>query len=206
MLNASVSGLNVAVTFADRDGKCIFQPASFPAYYPFAFVNAAFGCGKKGVSTLAQNSSLIFGRLTPSRLAQNDTTAAVVIYCRPKVTVMSVNATLDSKTMALLSVDNVRQLSSDQQQLYDPTNFTTNFLTNDAWNGFSINPAIYSNVPPLLIDWLNQWINLTISVYVGGQWLNQSTMLSNGVVTDVPQACTSSSPSYVLTPCSFMFY
>jgi hypothetical protein len=152
VLNASVSGLNITVTFADRDGKCIFQPAPFPAYYPFAFIKSAFGCGKKGISTLAQNSSLIFGRLTPSRLAQNNTTAAVVIYCRPKVTVMSVNATLDLRTMALLSVDNIQKLSSDQQQLYDPTNFTTNFLTNDSWNRFSINPAINSNVPLLLID------------------------------------------------------
>jgi hypothetical protein len=73
-------------------------------------------------------------------------------------------------------------------------------LTNDSWNRFSINPAINSNVPLLLIDWLNQWINLTISVYVGGQWFNQSTVLSNGVVMDVPQAGMSSSPSYVLPP------
>lgn len=117
---------------------------------------------------------------------------------------MSVTATLDSRTKALLSVDNVQKLSSDQQQLYDPANFTSNFLTNDAWNGFSINPAINSNVPPPLIDWLNEWINLTISVYVGGQWLNQSTVLSNGAVTDLPQACTSSGPSYVLPPVHYI--
>jgi hypothetical protein len=192
VLNTSVSDFNVSVTFTDRNGQCIFRPTPFPAYYPFGFVTAVFNCGQNN-ATPAQGSSLIFGRLTPSRLSQNDTTAAVVIYCRPKVAAMSVDATMDLSTNALLSVDNVRPLSSDQRRFYDPTNFT-DFLASRPWNGFSVDPSINPNVPPLLIDWLNQWINLTISVDVGGQWLNQSTVQISGVIMDGPQVCMSLTP------------
>ena len=197
MLNTSLSGFNVSVTFANHYGECIFQPPAFPALYPFWFVLAAFGCGESN-TTLAQGNSLIFIRATPFRLAENDTTAVVIIYCRPKVAVMSVDATMDLSSKKLLSIDNVRPLSSDQQRPYDPTNFT-DFLTNRPWNGFSIAPSIDPNVPLQLIDQLNTWINLTISVDVGGQWLNKSTVSINGIVQDVPGACMSlCSPFHLL--------
>jgi hypothetical protein len=199
VLNTSVTDYNVTITFTDGDGKCIFESPPFPIYYPFGFVNAAFSCDNNTVSTdpVAQGGTLIFARLSPAWLAQNNETAAAVIYCRPSVAAMSIDVTLDSRTQALLSVDNVRPLSSEQQRLYDPTNFT-NFLASNAWNGFSIDPAINTNIPPLLIDWLNQWINLTISVCVGRQWLNKSTIQRNGIVMDDPQACMLSSSSCVL--------
>ena len=167
----------------------MFRPPAFPAFYPFWFVLAESGCGQKNAKK-AQGDSLIFIRATPSRLAKNDTTAAVIIYCRPKVAAMSVDATMDLSTNNLLSINNVRPLSSDQRRLYDPTNFT-DFLASHPWNGFSIDPSINPNVSLELIDQLNTWINLTISVEVGGQWLNQSTVPINGIVTDVPQACMS---------------
>ena len=189
VLNTSLSGFNVSVTFADCYGKCIFQPSAFLVLYPFWFVLMAFGCGESNM-TLAQGNSLIFIRATPSQLAENDTTAVVIIYCQPKVAVMSVDATMDLSSNKLLSINNIWPLSSDQQQLYDPTNFT-DFLTNCPWNGFSIAPSIDPNVPLQLINQLNTWINLTISVDVGGQWLNQSTVLINGIVQDVPGACMS---------------
>jgi len=193
LLNTSISGLNITATFVDRNGGCVFRPDPFPVIWPFGFATRAVDCRNNSSQIVAQGGSIVFVRLTPSRLAVNDTTAAVVIYCRPSVIVLSVDATLDLRTKALLSVDNVRPLSSEQQQRYDPTNFTTEFLVTHPWNGFSIDPAIDTNVPALLIDELNKWLNLTISVDVGGQWLNKSTILQYGIVTDDPQACTLSS-------------
>ena len=159
------------------------------ALYPFLFVLMVFGCGESNM-TLAQENSLIFIRATPSWLAENNTIAVVIIYCQPKVAVMSMNATMDLSSNKLLSINNIQPLSSDQQQLYNPTNFT-DFLTNRPWNGFSISPNIDPNVPLQLIDQLNTWINLTISVDVGGQWLNQSTVSINGIAQDVPGTCMS---------------
>jgi hypothetical protein len=83
-------------------------------------------------------------------------------------------------------------LSSEQQQLYDPSNFSGNFLAHP-WSGFSIGPAINASVPANLTNWLDQWINLTISVSVGGEWLKKSTTKSNNTViqVDTPDACAS---------------
>ena len=66
----------------------------------------AFGCGESNM-TLAQENSLIFIRATPSWLAENDTTAVVIIYCWPKLAVMSVDATMDLSSNKLLSINNV---------------------------------------------------------------------------------------------------
>jgi hypothetical protein len=194
LVNTSVDGLNLTLTLADGDGQCHFKPNPFPSYYPFAFVTAVIPCGNGGSAnqSLAEGGSLIFGRLTPARLSQDDTTAAVIIYCRPTAVVMSVDPVLDIQTQALLGVENVHPLSSNQQQVYDPNGFANSSLGSNAWNGFVIDPAINTNVPPELIEELNQWINLTISVAVGGGWLNQSTTQIDGVVMDTPQACTPS--------------
>ena len=114
MLNTSLSGFNISVRFADHYGECIFQPPAFLALYPFWFVLTAFGCGEINM-TLAQENSLIFIRATPSWLAENDMTAVVIIYCQPKVAVMSVDATMDLSSNKLLSINNIQPLSSDQQ-------------------------------------------------------------------------------------------
>jgi hypothetical protein len=185
------------VTFANQDGGCTFEPPPFPITDPFTFSGSAIDC-ERNDTTVARGGSLIFGRLTPPQLAHNNKTAAAVIYCQPRVDVVSVDATLDLMTKILLSVDNIQPLSSEQQQSYDPNNFSTNFLASGAWNGFSIDPALSMNIDSPLIDRLNQWINETISVVVGAQWLNQSTMISDQGIVDKPQACTS--PSLHFTP------
>ena len=106
VLNTSLSGFNISVRFADHYGECIFQPPAFLALYPFWFVLTAFGCGEINM-TLAQENSLIFIRATPSWLAENDMTAVVIIYCQPKVAVMSVDATMDLSSNKLLSINNI---------------------------------------------------------------------------------------------------
>jgi len=192
LVKYKIHGLNLTLTFADENGKCLLEPLPFPLEDPFAYVEAAIPCDSNGENTnqsLAQGGSLIFGRLTPSRFLLNDSSAVVVIYCRPTATVMSVNATWDSSTSALLSVENIQPLSPEQQRMYDPNNFTTSSLGSHAWNGYVIDPDISSDVPAQLIDQVNVWLNLTISVYVGTQWLNKSTVLSDGSVTDTPDAC-----------------
>ena len=192
VLNTRVSGHNVVVTFADQDGGCIYEPTPFPINESFTYTGTAFDC-ERNDTTVARGGLLIFGRLTPPKLAHNDKTAAAVIYCQPRVDVVSVDITFKLMAKTLLSVDNVQPLSPKQQQSYDPNDFITNFLASGARNGFSIDPALSMNIDSPLIDRLNQWINKTISVVVGAQWLDQSTMAGDEGIIDIPQPCTSPS-------------
>jgi hypothetical protein len=201
LVTVDVTDSDVTPTFVDQNGECIFKRYPISRENPFFFFHNATICDHTNASTahtLAENAAVVFGRISPSLLTGNNMSSAFIAYCRPRVAVLSVDPTLDSRTHDLLSIENVRPLSSEQQRLYDPTNFT-NFLLTHALNGFAVDPNISASVPAPMIAQLNESIDYLNAMAVGHQWSMQSTIFRDGNLTDNPQACTSSESSLYMT-------